>query len=225
LGDILSKRYSEGKDSIGKLKVFRYTRIQIDYRYTKPVNRWTTIATRFNVGVVTPLGLSKKLNVLPYEKYFFTGGSNSIRAWAPRRLGPGSSPPSTQKSDGTYDYRFEKPGELLFESNFELRQKITGVIDGALFADVGNVWNLTPNPEQPGAEFELRRFYKELAVALGVGVRLDFSFLILRIDVGVKAWDPAYPINERNRLRKLSLKHPLGLPGQRQFNIGIGYPF
>ena len=162
--------------------------------------------------------------VLPYEKYFFAGGSTSIRAWQPRRLGPGSFTPETNE-DGTFDYRFEQPGEILFEAMFEYRRKLFGYFDGAIFVDAGNTWTFAEDPSREGAEFKADRFYKEIAIGTGIGLRMDFEFLVLRLDMGIKAYDPARPVNERFILDKLSLKNPLGESGQQVFNIGIGYPF
>ena len=169
-----------------------------------------------------PYGISD--GVLPYEKYFFAGGSTSIRAWQPRRLGPGSFSPD-KNEDGTYDYRFEQPGEILFAAMFEYRRKLFGSFDGAVFVDVGNTWTFRQDLSRPGANFQMNRFYKELAVGTGIGVRMDFDFLVLRVDMGVKAYDPARPEGERYILDNLSFSRPLGEKGQRVFNIGIGYPF
>lgn len=224
-GNFMSNQFYESKDSVGKLKVFRFARITGDFRYTKPLTRLTKFAFRFNFGAAIPLGRSADLNVLPYEKYLFSGGSNSIRAWAPRRLGPGSQVPTDRRADGTFGYRFEQPGELLLEWNFEYRQKITSLIETAIFCDAGNVWRWSSTQGRFGSDFAFNRFFKEIAVALGVGIRLDFDFLVLRGDVGIKTWDPAYPIDQRFRLNQLSWRRPLGLQGQSQFNIGIGYPF
>ncbi len=224
-GNLMSNRFYERKDSVGKLKVFRFARITGDFRYTKPLTRISKLAFRFNFGAAVPLGRSADLDVLPYEKYLFSGGSNSIRAWAPRRLGPGSQVPTDRRDDGTFGYRFEQPGELLLEWNLEYRQKITGLIEGALFCDAGNVWRWSKTNDRPGANFDITRFYNEIAVALGIGLRLDFDFLVLRGDLGIKTWDPAYPLADRFRLNQISWHRPLGLQGQTQFNIGIGYPF
>ena len=115
---------------------------------------------------------------MPYEKFYFVGGLNSIRAWAPRRLGPGSF--ARRDDDGEIIYDIEQPGELILESSIEFRTKIVGFVHGAAFVDVGNVWSVSADDQREGADFKLNRFYKEIALGTGLGLRLDFSFLIFR---------------------------------------------
>lgn len=204
------------------LKYFQFLKFQSDYRKYLPLNNRSTIAYRLNLGLAKPYGISR--GVLPYEKYFFAGGSTSIRAWQPRRLGPGSFTPEINE-DGTFDYRFEQPGEILFEAMFEYRRRLFGYFDGAFFVDAGNTWTFSEDPSRKGTDFKANRFYKELAVGTGIGLRMDFDFLVLRLDMGIKAYDPARPEGERFILDNLSFQRPLGEKGQKVFNIGIGYPF
>jgi hypothetical protein len=204
------------------LKYFQFLKFQSDFRRYIPLNNRSTFAYRLNVGLAKPYGISE--GVLPYEKYFFAGGSTSIRAWQPRRLGPGSFTPE-RREDGTFDYRFEQPGEILFESMFEYRRKLFGYFDGAFFIDAGNTWTFEPDPTREGTDFRVDRFYKEIAVGTGLGLRMDFEFLVLRLDMGIKAYDPARPEGERFILDNISLSRPFGERGQQVFNIGIGYPF
>jgi outer membrane protein assembly factor BamA len=211
------KRYGDRN-----LNYFQFLKFQSDFRKYIPLTNKSTFAYRLNLGLAKPYGISN--GVLPYEKYFFAGGSTSIRAWQPRRLGPGSFTPEIRE-DGTFDYRFEQPGEILFEAMFEYRRKLFGYFDGAIFVDAGNTWTFAVDPSREGTDFKFDRFYKELAIGTGIGLRMDFDFLVLRLDMGIKAYDPARPENERFILDNLSLKNPLGEPGQRVFNIGIGDPF
>lgn len=204
------------------LKYFQFLKFQSDFRRYLPINNQSTFAYRINIGLAKPYGISG--GVLPYEKYFFAGGSTSIRAWQPRRLGPGSFTPE-EREDGTFDYRFEQPGEILLEAMFEYRRKLFGYFDGAIFIDAGNTWNFEVDRSREGTEFRIDRFYKELAVGTGLGLRMDFEFLVLRLDMGIKAYDPARPEGERFILDNLTLSKPLGEKGQQVFNIGIGYPF
>ncbi|SEJ45300.1 Surface antigen [Cyclobacterium xiamenense] len=204
------------------LTYFQFLKFQSDFRRYIPLSNKSTFAYRLNLGLAKPYGISG--GVLPYEKYFFAGGSTSIRAWQPRRLGPGSFTPQIRE-DGTFDYRFEQPGEILFEAMFEFRRKLFGYFDGAFFIDAGNTWTFAVDPAREGTDFRVDRFYKELAVGTGLGLRMDFDFLVLRLDMGIKAYDPARPEGERFILDNLSFKQPLGERGQQVFNIGIGYPF
>lgn len=203
------------------LAYFQFLKFQADFRRYIPLSRQQTFAYRLNLGMAKPYGISN--GVLPYEKYFFAGGSTGIRAWQPRRLGPGSFTPEIRE-DGSFDYRFEQPGDILFEGMFELRSKIYGYFDGAFFVDLGNTWSFQENPTRPGGNFEFNRFWREIAVGTGLGLRMDFDFLVLRLDMGVKAVDPARPIGQRFILGNFFNKF-LGERGQTVFNIGIGYPF
>lgn len=188
---------------------YQFLKINTDFRFYQPVSKTTTLTFRLNTGLAHGFGPWK---VLPYDKYFFIGGINSIRAWAPRRLGPGSY--KQTDADGNLTYRFEQPGEILLESSLEWRQKIIGFVNWAFFVDAGNTWTVNEDKNRAGAQFMINDFYREIALGTGTGIRLDFSFLIFRFDVGFKVWDPSrqivVPFSDKN---------------QRAYNFGIGYPF
>lgn len=226
------------------LQHYKYVRLGLDLRRVNPVDKHTVLAYRFNSGFVYSYGANKGV---PYEKFFFAGGSNSIRAWRPRRLGPGSLAPrqsTNPEGDGLFDYSIEKPSEILLEGSVELRQKLFGFVNGAVFVDAGNVWNFNPQNVQAedgsivqdeSAQFSLKRFYKEFGVGTGFGLRFDFSFLILRFDVGMKVYDPARNPGDRFVLNKVRFWRPyatdLGDGAYANFkepviyNVGIGFPF
>jgi len=201
------------------LAYFQFLKASIDYRTYIPYGKESTFAYRFNIGVARPYGPFSQ-DVLPYEKYYFAGGSNSIRAWAPRRLGPGSFVETDDA--GNFIYSFEKPGEILLETSIEVRRNLINFIDGALFVDAGNVWSFSEN-DDAGSDFQWDRFYKEIAIGTGVGLRIDFSFLILRFDFAFKLYDPAREEGERWTIDEWNLgtKSNYG----PALNIGIGYPF
>jgi outer membrane protein insertion porin family len=207
------------------LEPYQYIRFNLDFRRNRVINKTTSLAYRVNTGFGYAYSANK---VLPYEKNFFAGGSNSVRAWRPRRLGVGSDPPplnSNPTESGYYDYRFEKPGELLIEGSLEWRQKIFGFVNYGLFIDAGNVWALR-SASNEAAHFSLDRFYQEFGIGTGFGLRFDFSFLILRLDVGMKAWDPGRPDGQRFVLGNARFIGPYGLNSEPVvYNIGIGYPF
>ncbi|WP_089239794.1 translocation and assembly module lipoprotein TamL [Belliella buryatensis] len=203
------------------LAYFQFLKFQADFRRYIPLGNKQTFAYRLNLGMAKPYGISD--GILPYEKYFFAGGSTGIRAWQPRRLGPGSYTPPLNE-DGSFDYRFEQPGDILFEGMLEYRRKLYGYFDGAFFIDFGNSWTFLDDPTRQGANFEFNRFYKEIAVGTGLGLRMDFDFLVLRLDMGVKAVDPAREEGQRFILGNF-FNGFLGERGQTVFNIGIGYPF
>ncbi len=204
---------TENNDSILSLPYYQFAKFQFDIRHYHPLSTTSTVVGRINIGAAKPYGAS---DVLPYEKFFFTGGSNSVRAWSPRRLGPGSYTPDLT-STGLFDYRFEQPGEILIEGNLELRGKLFSFVHGALFLDIGNVYTFESDNTRPGAQFQLNSFINDLAIGSGAGLRFDFSFLILRLDLGMKVKDPARDVG--NRFVKFGEK------GQFALNFGIGYPF
>ncbi|MBL0743556.1 translocation and assembly module lipoprotein TamL [Chryseolinea lacunae] len=227
-----------------ELEYFKYLRFSLDVRKTDPLNKNTILAYRLNSGFAYSYSDNHSL---PYEKFFFAGGSNSIRAWRPRRLGPGSAKPPESPNpvaDGLYDYSIEKPSEILLEASIELRQKLFGFVNGAVFIDAGNVWsfralNVVNGDGQivqdKSSQFSIDRFYKEIGVGTGFGLRFDFTFLILRFDVGMKVYDPARPEGDRFVLDKVRFWKPYAKEngdgtyfGYREpviYNVGIGFPF
>ncbi len=216
------------------LQSFKYIRANVDLRRISILNKNTTLAYRFNAG--TAYSYDSR-DVLPYEKYFFVGGSNSVRAWRPRRLGQGSFRPSISSNiakDGYFNYRFEKPGDIILEASIELRKKLIGFIEGAIFMDAGNVWTFKPLKredngvlvENGNSQFKAGQFYKEFGVGTGFGLRFNFSFLILRFDVGIKVYDPAREDEDRFVLNKAKFFNPFSVNREPViYNIGIGYPF
>ncbi len=204
-----------------ELEYYQYLKVNADYRKIHPVNRNTTVAWRINVGAAKPYADN---GILPYEKYFFAGGSNGIRAWRPRRLGPGSFV-RIDSSSNTVNYDIEQPGTILLEGSVEWRQNLIGFIDYAWFFDFGNVWTFDDTREE--AQFKASKFLRQIAVGSGVGIRFDFSFLILRLDAGIKVYDPARPQGKRFILSKGFYDAPFTPRASETviFNIGIGYPF
>jgi outer membrane protein insertion porin family len=201
---------------------FQWLKGQVDFRRFYPITKKQTLAYRLNFGMARPYGVSA--GILPYEKYFFAGGGTSIRAWQARRLGPGSSTPITGPG-GNYDYRNEQPAEMILESMFEYRRKLFSYFDMAVFLDAGNSWMIGRDDARPGADFRYDRFYKEIAIGTGVGLRMDFDFLVIRLDLATKALDPARQEGQRWILDNIRLNRPFGERGQTVFNFGIGYPF
>ncbi|OFY62849.1 MAG: hypothetical protein A3H98_09780 [Bacteroidetes bacterium RIFCSPLOWO2_02_FULL_36_8] len=189
-----------------KLRLYRYLRGSGDLRYYLPVRNISVFANRLYVGLTGPL---LKSTVLPYDKYFFTGGSNSNRAWLARRLGPG-----TFRAENNI---FEQGGEIALESSSELRFNIIKFINGAFFVDAGNIWTFNDDVSRPGSKFHFNSFFKELAISSGFGLRFDFSFLVVRLDGAIRMYDPYY----------LSINEDPFVAGkfESQVNVGIGYPF
>jgi outer membrane protein assembly factor BamA len=218
------------------LEIYKYVRLSLDYRHIKVMDKHTVLAVRFNSGV----GYSYSDNkTLPYEKFFFAGGSNSVRAWRPRRLGIGTYPPQLDddpKKDGLFDYKYEKPGQVLLEGSVELRKKLFGFVNGAVFVDAGNVWSFSetaPSKASPltagwtgTTKFRVKDFYKQFGVGTGFGLRFDFTFLVLRLDAGIKVYDPGREEGDRFVLNRFRFFKPFGTDREPViYNVGIGYPF
>ncbi|GAA4403728.1 BamA/TamA family outer membrane protein [Nibrella viscosa] len=242
--NLLSRqRIEELSKTFNDLQFYKYLRANVDYRHYAPLRTYTTLAFRVNSGIVYGYGAN---GTAPYEKLFFAGGSNSVRAWRPRRLGPGSAYPRTDASgqpfpapaddDYRFDYSFEQPGDILLEGSAELRGRLFHLgadVNGAFFVDVGNVWRFRQNARSPADRFYVNNFFSELAVGTGVGLRLDFSFFIIRFDGAIKVYDPARRftttegvyVNERFILPKFAFNRMFNGPNPLIVNFGIGYPF
>ncbi|MCD6332500.1 MAG: BamA/TamA family outer membrane protein [Bacteroidales bacterium] len=213
LNHLAGKSMPDGGYSLFKTPYAQYALADLDMRYHWVVNSSNRFAFRVFAGAGYPYG---NANALPFEKKYFSGGSNSIRAWQVRSLGPGSYQlPEDQKT-----YYPNQLGDLKMEFNMEYRFDLFWLLEGALFIDAGNIWALHHADERSGARFVLNRFYKEIAVGTGLGIRLDLSFILARLDLGIKLREPGSP------------NGPQWIPGNRPYrwsdfvwNFGIGYPF
>ena len=184
-----------------------------EYRFNHYVNPINSVVYRLFIGVGYPYG---NMKALPFEEAYYCGGANGMRAWHSRTLGPGSH--------ATKDNYPNNVGDFKLEANVEYRFKLFWLLEGALFLDVGNVWNITKYEDRPGTKLSTE-FYKQLAAGTGLGLRLDANYFLLRFDVGIKMFDPSQAQGDRflwaNRnwgFREVVFK-------QSVFNIAIGYPF
>lgn len=217
------------KDELGRYKLFgivysQYLRTDFDYRFYYNSNEINKVVWRFMAGIGKPLA---NFPSLPFERSFFSGGANGIRAWQARTLGPGS-----YSTNGTFN--FDQFGDGQLESNLEYRFKMIKQLNGAVFVDAGNTWLREPDASRPGGDFKLDRFYKEIAVGSGLGIRVDFNFFIIRFDVGIKIRDPQFAEDKRWVIQNLFdtqwktnyfETHNAQNYHFLAFNIGIGYPF
>ena len=204
-----------------RLNVYNFARLSVDYRRYYKLSPQTYFVYRLNGGVAHALTRTEGTYTMPYDRYFFAGGASSIRAWKPRRLGTGGH--TTTLPNGERDYISEQPGELLLEGSFEYRFPVYSFVKGAVFTDFGNVWALSRDVgvEREGARFDPATFGRQIAVGSGLGLRFDFTFLIIRLDAAAKIYDPTAPPAEQWAIRRLgrdSEHNPT-------FNLGIGYPF
>ena len=149
----------------------------------------------------------------PFEKRFYAGGANSVRGWSVRTLGPGAY----QSENNVLNF-INQCGDMALNLSLEYRAKLFWVFEGALFVDAGNVWTIKNYENQPDGLFKFNNFYKQIAVAYGAGIRMDFTYFLLRFDLGLKAHDPA-----RGR-EPWPLLHPTW-PRDATFHFAVGYPF
>ncbi|MDX1902601.1 MAG: BamA/TamA family outer membrane protein [Thermonemataceae bacterium] len=212
--NLFNQEYLNENKFLG-LEYFKFLRFSNEIRLYQPLSKRkpTKMVYRLFAGMAIPYGQSE---ILPYEKFFFSGG-NTMRAWVQRRLGPGGYQAPDSLSN------VERQGNIILEANTELRFRVWSFINMGLFVDIGNIWTLRDN----GLENSVFKsnFYEQLAVAAGAGFRFDFSFLLLRLDLGLRVLDPSLPTNERFVLPNVKLKNLLGGSSSATLNIGIGYPF
>jgi outer membrane protein insertion porin family len=205
---------------------YQYVRPDLDLRYYQKLDFKNTFVYRIRTGVGISYGES---NFLPFEKQFFTGGSNSLRAFRSRRVGPGAFNQNVdQSSEGGNDFSLDQTGDLVIESNFEYRFDVFQAIKGAIFLDAGNVWVLNENNDLPNSHFEWKDFYKEFALGTGIGARYDFGFFIFRFDVGLKLRDPRFEETNRwviNKFGNQTFKDENNGYKFINYNFGINYPF
>ncbi|MCC7232270.1 MAG: BamA/TamA family outer membrane protein [Bacteroidia bacterium] len=204
---------NDGNYLVSGIKFSQYVKPDIDISYHDIIDKNNTMVYRIAAGVGFPFGNSK---ALPFEKSFFGGGANSLRAWSARTLGPGS-------------YRntifIEQSGDIKLEGNLEYRSFLFTVfgssrLEGAAFIDMGNIWTRNNDPNRPGAQFNVRNLFSETAVGSGLGLRFDFGFFILRLDGAVKLHDPS--LDPRKRWVYPNQKFVIS---DITTNLAIGYPF
>lgn len=188
----------------------QYVKGDFEYRYGYMVDKYNALVGRAFVGVGLPYG---NFDVLPFEKKYFTGGANGIRAWQVRSLGPGTY----RAPGGVYP---NQSGDIKLEANLEYRYRFVWRIEGAFFLDAGNIWAINDKDNRAGAQFHFDEFYKQIAVGTGTGLRFDFTYFIFRLDLGMKLRDPSLEEGKRFIIGNypISAKH---------FNLtfAIGYPF
>lgn len=204
-------------DGNGQYVVFnipyaQYVKFDFDYTHLFKFDSRNTLVLHTDFGIAYPYGNSR---VLPFEKRYFSGGANSVRGWSVRELGPGKF----RGQDGRIDF-INHTGDMKLDLNAEYRTSLFWKFSGALFVDAGNIWTLRDYPEQPGGQFKFSEFFKQIAVAYGLGLRLNFSYFILRFDMGMKAINPAYETNHEH----YAILHP-DLSRDFTFHFAVGMPF
>ncbi|MGP1362281.1 MAG: translocation and assembly module lipoprotein TamL [Bacteroides sp.] len=197
-----------------ELPFAQYIRGDINYSILFRTSKYSAWAGRVFVGIGYPYGNSK---ALPFEKRYFGGGANGVRAWHARDLGPGSY----------QDKKLSFPnqtGDVKLECNIEYRTWLFWKFDGALFIDAGNIWTIKSADERKGAKFEWNRFYKEFAVGYGVGLRLNLGFFLIRLDTGIKLYDPVISPDAEQNFHWIPIERDFS-SNDFVLHFGVGYPF
>ena len=206
------KTNAEGQRTFINIAYAQYAKFDFDYTHLMQFDKRNALALHTGIGVAYPYGNS---TVLPFEKRYFSGGANSVRGWGVRELGPGKF----KGTDGRIDF-INQTGDLKLDLNAEYRTSLFWKFEGAAFIDAGNIWTLRNYEDQPGGQFKFSEFYKQIAAAYGLGLRLNFDYFILRFDMGMKAINPAYETQEEH----WAIVHPK-LSRDFAFHFAVGLPF
>ena len=195
---------ADGFKTISNIPFSQFFKSELSYIKHWDIGENSTIATRYFLGFAIPYGNSENI---PFSESFFGGGSNDNRAWEVYRLGPGSSGAKDEFNEGNFKIAL----------NFEYRFKMLGRFNGALFTDIGNIWNLLDDTDDSSRKFDGFKDLNELAIGSGFGLRYDSGLFVFRLDMGLKTYNPALT-KERRWFKDFSLKKAV-------FNIGLNYPF
>ncbi len=203
---------SGGQHTLFNIAYAQYAKFDFDYTHLMQFDKRNALALHAGLGIAYPYGNS---TILPFEKRYFAGGANSVRGWGVRELGPGKF----KGTDGRIDF-INQTGDLKLDLNAEYRTSLFWKFQGALFVDAGNVWTLRDYADQAGGQFNINEFYKQIAMAYGLGIRLNFDYFILRFDMGMKAINPAYETKEEH----WAIVYPK-LSRDFAFHFAVGLPF
>lgn len=190
----------------------QYIKADFDFAKNFMIDLRNSFVFHVGVGVAYPYGNSK---MLPFEKRYFSGGANSVRGWSVRSLGPGVY----QGSEGGRMDFINQAGDIKLDLNVEYRTRLFWKLNGAAFIDAGNIWTIRDDSQQEGGLFKINTFYKQIAIAYGLGIRFDLDYLILRFDGGMKAVNPVETGKDR-----YPIIHPR-LSRDFAFHFAVGYPF
>ena len=203
------RKNKDGEYAILGIPYAQYLKGDFDFAKNIIIDHRNSLAFHAGIGIAVPYGNAK---VVPFEKRYFSGGANSVRGWSVRNLGPGSF-----AGDGNF---MNQSGDIKLDASIEYRTRLFWKFRGAAFIDAGNIWTIREYENQPGGVFEFDKFYKQIAVAYGLGLRLDLDFFVLRFDGGMKAINPAY----KNGKKRWPIIHPK-FSRDFAFHFAVGYPF
>lgn len=208
-----AKRDANGHYRIFNIAFAQYVKADIDMTRSWQIDEQNQIVAHMGLGIAYPYGNS---NVLPFEKRYFAGGANSVRGWSVRSLGPGNY----KEHDGRINF-INQTGDMKLDLNLEYRTHLFWKIGAAAFIDAGNVWTLRDYDIQPGGLFKPEKFFSQMAVSYGMGIRLNLGYFILRFDLGMKAVNPAYKTDDEEHY---PLLHPR-FSRDYAFHFAVGLPF
>lgn len=189
----------------------QFVKVDVDFSKSIAIDERNRVAYRVGVGVGYPYGNTR---MLPFERSYFSGGANSVRGWSVRTLGPGSMP--VDKSHISFA---DQVGDIRLDLSVEYRTKLFWKFEMAAYIDAGNIWKFHEDENYPNANFDFSRFYKEIAVSYGLGLRLDFDFFLLRFDTGLKAYDPQQTGRDKWAILSPNFKDNFA------WHFAVGYPF
>lgn len=212
---ITGKKWNEKDKTLFKNPYSQFVKVETDFSKTWTLDAHAKLVGHVNAGVVYSYGNS---DWVPNSELFYVGGANSLRAFPVRGIGPGSFPGFSNKA---MSYIFQN-GDLKFVCNLEYRRQLFGSLQGAVFLDAGNVWNIHERTDAEGntlaSKFQFKNALKEMAVGTGVGIRYDLDFLVLRLDWGIGLHVP-YATN------KSGYFNADGFKKNQTLHFAIGYPF
>lgn len=196
--------------AVGGVPFAQYIKGSGEYAFNKFLDEKNRIVFHGRLGVEVPFG---NATTVPFEKRFFGGGANGVRGWSVRTLGPGSA--LFDREDFV-----SQSGNIELTLNAEYRSKLFWIMEGAAFIDAGNIWNIRDYDFAPGGVFKFDKFWKQIGLAYGLGIRFDFTYFLCRFDVGMKCYDPKEePGREKWRFSKIRWRDDFAL------HFAIGYPF
>lgn len=180
---LLAERPHDGVYEVFNTRFSQYVKGEVDYAITRNFDHRHSLAFHVGGGIGFPYGNSR---MLPFEKRFYAGGANGVRGWSVRTLGPGS-----YNSHNSVAYFMNQCGDIRLDMSLEYRAKLFWVLEGGAFIDAGNIWTIHSYETQPGGMFHFDTFWKQIAWSYGIGLRMDFNYFLLRLDLGIKAYNPA----------------------------------
>lgn len=206
-----ASKSSDGQYTFLNIAYAQYVKGDFDFTARVRIDDRNSFVAHFGFGIAYPYGNSR---VLPFEKRYFAGGANGMRGWTVRTLGPGR-----YRNSGTNIDFINQSGDMKLDINLEYRSHLFWKLHSAVFVDAGNIWTLRSYKEQPGGQFKINSFYKDMAFSYGLGFRLEMDMFVFRLDAAMKAINPAYSGKDKYPIIRPDFSRDFAL------HFAIGYPF